>query len=138
MAPAFDGTISQQEGKMDTFRVVVAGSRSIRDRNLIFSKLDKILSTKILTHKVKIVSGCAVGPDTLGADWAFEHGQAVEKMPADWRKFGKKAGMLRNRAMLESADAVVCFHDGKSVGTKQMIEITRASGKPLRIVEVKR
>jgi predicted Rossmann-fold nucleotide-binding protein len=122
---------------MDTFRVVVAGSRNIQNRTLIFTKLDKILGQKIQTHKVKIISGCAVGPDTLGAKWAFEHGQAVEKMPAEWGKFGKKAGMIRNRAMLESADAVICFHDGKSAGTKQMIEITKQSGKPIRIVEVK-
>ena len=118
------------------FRVVVAGSRSIRDEALIYTKLDTILGNKIKTHDIRIISGCAAGPDTIGARWAYERCLRVDKVPADWDKFGRSAGMIRNKIMLEVADAVIAFHDGASPGTANMIDITRAAKKPLRIVVV--
>ena len=60
---------------------------------MIYAKLDTILGNKIKTHDIRIISGCAAGPDTIGARWAYERGLPVDKVPADWEKFGKSAGM---------------------------------------------
>ena len=47
----------------------------------------------------------------------------MEVFPANWNKFGKSAGFRRNEQMAEVADALIAFWDGKSHGTKHMIEI---------------
>lgn len=118
------------------FKVVIAGSRTILDRPMIYRRLDKILGAKIQTHNVTVISGCAKGPDTLGAEWAIEKGLKVEYKPADWSKFGREAGMLRNQIMCNGCDAVIAFHDKKSSGTANMIHIAKEAKRMLRVIEV--
>jgi hypothetical protein len=50
--------------------------------------------------------------------------------PADWNKFGKSAGHVRNQAMADYADILLAFWDGKSTGTKSMIKKMNAQLKP--------
>ena len=57
-----------------------------------------------------------------------EKGYQIKRFPADWGKYGKKAGIIRNRAMAEYADALLAYWDGKSSGTRNMIEIARELG----------
>ena len=114
-----------------TFKVVVAGSRSIDDFWFVTRKLNNLLCNK---EDVTIISGTATGPDKLGEDYAKVHGYKVERYPADWIKYGKSAGYIRNREMAKVADAVVCFYDGVSKGTQHMIDITKEEGKPLRVI----
>lgn len=116
------------------FRVVVAGSRTIRDKAMIFHHLDKILERKLQTHQVTIISGCAAGPDSIGVEWALDHNVPFIKRPANWKELGRSAGYIRNMIMLESCHAVIAFHDGKSRGTAHMIKITREAKKPLRVI----
>lgn len=116
------------------FRVVIAGSRTILDRLMVCNHLDKILGAKIQTHAVTIISGCAKGPDTIGAEWAIVKELPVEYVRANWEKFGKQAGMLRNQIMNNGCDAVIAFHDGKSSGTANMIQIAKQSKRMIRII----
>jgi hypothetical protein len=94
----------------------------------------KELDRVFVNRKVTIVSGMAQGADMLAIRYANERGLAVIQMPADWKKHGRKAGMLRNQEMLNVANGVVAFWDGQSVGTKGMIDITKAAGKALVVV----
>ena len=57
----------------------------------------------------------------------------IERYFADWEKYGKSAGPARNKIMAEKVDYVICFWDGKSKGTRSMIEYTRISSKPLKL-----
>lgn len=116
------------------FKVIIAGSRDFIDYELLKTKVDKILSNKFGTHVISIVSGTARGADKLGERYAEEKGFTTIKMPADWEKYGKKAGHLRNQEMLNIADAVIVFWDGTSNGTKNMISITKKSQKPIRVI----
>lgn len=116
------------------FRVVVAGSRSISDTTMIFAKLDSIMRNKLQTHEVTIISGCAKGPDTIGEEWARKSHLKVDLIPADWDRDGRSAGMIRNKIMCDTADAVIAFHDGKSSGTKNMIDIATRAKKMVRVV----
>jgi hypothetical protein len=55
-------------------------------------------------------------------------------MPAQWEIYGKMAGYLRNLEMAKIADAVVLFWDGKSKGTKHMLDISQDRGLLVRII----
>ena len=85
-----------------------------------------------------IISGCASGADTLGERYAVENGFKIEKYPADWQKYGKSAGPRRNLQMAEACDFVICFWDGKSRGTRSMIEYAKQCGKPVKIKMIER
>lgn len=119
------------------YRVIVAGSRSVCDEQFNFSKLDKLLSNKMGKEDIQIVSGAARGVDQTGEKYAASRGLDCIRFPADWEKYGKRAGYLRNEQMAENADALVAFWDGQSRGTKHMIEIAKTRGLPVRIVTCK-
>ena len=106
----------------ERFNVVVAGSRTATDYELLRKYCDVFFSQKTPTA---IISGCARGADELGERYAQEHHLDLKRFPAQWDKYGKMAGMMRNREMLEVADALVAVWDGKSRGTENMIRISK-------------
>jgi hypothetical protein len=115
------------------FKVIVAGTRDFNNYHLLKMKLDKILSN--ITDDIIIVSGKAKGADTLGEKYAKEKGYQIAEFPADWEKFGRSAGYKRNVQMAEYADACVCFWDGRSPGTKHMINIANQYKLQIRVVK---
>ena len=119
----------------EKFRVIIAGSRGFNDYNLLEEKCDFLLSEKVKTHDIVIVSGTARGADKLGERYARERGYELEAHPADWDKYGKSAGYRRNQEMAEVADAVICFWDGTSKGTKHMIDIAKEKNLMLRVIQ---
>lgn len=119
---------------MDNFNVIIAGSRDFADYELLKIVCDHMLSEKCKTHNIVIVSGGARGADSLGEEYAKERGYGLQRKPADWDKYGKSAGYIRNREMAEIADACICFWDGQSKGTKHMIDIATDTGLKLKIV----
>ena len=116
------------------YKTIIAGGRDFMDYNLLKEKTNKILQEKKITHKIVIISGCARGADTLGLRYASENAFDVEKYPAEWDKYGKKAGYMRNVEMAENADALIAFWDGKSKGTKHMIDIATERNLPIRVI----
>ena len=113
-------------------RIVVFGSRDFNNYKLLETKLNYYLQG--IKDEIIIVSGTARGADTLGELYAKNHGYQVEKYPAHWEEYGKKAGMIRNRLMAGHSDYAVGFWDGKSRGTKGMIDICKELNVPLRVV----
>ena len=116
------------------YKIIIAGGRDFMDYNLLKEKANKILQEKKVTHNIVIISGCARGADTLGLRYASENAFDVEEYPADWNKYGKKAGYVRNVEMAENADALIAFWDGKSKGTKHMIDIATERNLPIRVI----
>ncbi len=114
-------------------RVVIAGSRDYHNYEEAKAFIDWCLSRLREEQRVIVLSGGASGADALGERYARENGFEIERYPAQWAKFGKSAGPKRNRQMAEVCDYVICFWDGRSRGTKSMIEYARRYGKPLRI-----
>jgi predicted Rossmann fold nucleotide-binding protein DprA/Smf involved in DNA uptake len=84
-----------------------------------------------------IVSGGALGVDSVAVGEAKRLGMPYEVHLPDWSRYGRWAGIKRNRDIVNSADEVVAFWDGKSRGTKSTIEMAREAGKPVRIIDVK-
>ena len=115
------------------YRLVVAGSRDFDDYTLLTAELDKLLAGKT---NITIVSGTARGADRLGERYAAEHNLRIERFPAEWEKYHKGAGPIRNAKMVQSADAVIVFWDNESSGTKNIIECARKQDVPYRIVRV--
>jgi len=111
-------------------KVVIAGSRTFNDYELLKTKMDAILQNQT---EVEIVSGTAYGADQLGERYAQERGYPVKRFPAQWEKFGRRAGYLRNEEMANYASHVVVFTNG-SKGSQHMIDISTRLGLPLRIV----
>lgn len=73
----------------------------------------------------------ANGADTLGETYAKNNCFQIRYFPADWDKFGKSAGYIRNKQMAEYASyrkgygALIAFWDGKSKGTMHMINLAK-------------
>jgi len=111
------------------FKVVICGSRGFENYEVLKEFCDKILVNKAKTHEIVIVSGTAKGADTLGERYAKERGYKCVRMPAEWDKYGQKAGYLRNEEMLKIADGVIAFWKSNSPGTAHMIKITKETGK---------
>jgi hypothetical protein len=112
-------------------RVIIAGSRTITDCHMVSAFLDYIgISPSV------VLCGGARGVDRCGADWARNKGITVEHFPADWARYGRRAGYIRNADMAKTADALVLIWDGSSPGSKNMKKL--AERYSLKIYELVR
>ena len=116
------------------YRVIIAGCRNFDDYALLKERCNDYLCEKMETHNVIIVSGHASGADALGERFAEEHGLQCEIHPADWGKYGRSAGPIRNAEMAEVSDALIAFWDGQNPGTRSMIELARKKGLQVSVV----
>ena len=119
---------------MENFKVIIAGSRGFSNYKLLKEKCNEYLREKRKQYNIIIISGGARGADTLGEKYAQDEGFSLEVFPANWNKFGKSASFIRNEQMAEIADALIAFWDGKSHGTKHMIEIMENRKLLVRVV----
>lgn len=113
------------------FRVIIAGGRDFSDYDMLVKTMDMVLQN--ITDEIQVVCGMASGADTLGERYAKERGYKIAYFPADWKKYGRAAGFNRNSQMADNADALVAFWDGKSKGTKHMIDIAVRRGLRVRV-----
>jgi hypothetical protein len=103
-------------------KVLIAGTRTFNDIGLMGKELYYFLKNCEITE---VVSGNSGNADMFGEAWAKSHKINLKVFPADWKKHGKAAGPIRNSEMaryLEPGDKAVIFWDGKSRGTKDMID----------------
>lgn len=114
-------------------KVVVAGSRTITDYELVKYHIEKCKF-----DITEIVSGTADGADKLGEKWAAENNIPIKRFPADWQKYGSSAGPIRNRQMGEYCDAGVVIIDKtvESRGSKNMVSILDELNKPRYVVYI--
>ena len=127
---------------MRELRIIIAGSRDFNDYNLLKTSIKNILKDASLVgiNKIKIISGTARGSDKLGERFAKQFKLEVVKFPADWDRFGKRAGYIRNEEMAKYSVAdnnygmLVAFWDGKSRGTKHMIDLAKKHGLEVHVI----
>jgi hypothetical protein len=114
------------------YRVLVCGGRDFDDAEKLVDKLDTIKKESTPDgKKFVLIHGDARGADYLANSWAEFHKLKIKKFPANWKKFGKAAGHIRNAQMLEegSPDLVVAFPGGR--GTENMIQQAKKYGVPV-------
>lgn len=106
-------------------RILVCGDRNWTDEEAIRNTI------KILNPST-IITGGALGADSIAAKVGRELNIPVMVFMAEWDKYGRAAGPIRNKRMLDEGkpDYVVSFHDdlSKSKGTVNMIEQAKKAG----------
>lgn len=114
-------------------RVLICGDRNWEDVRAIEEFISKLPKDTIIIH------GLCRGADIIADDMAHKHGLKILKFPAEWHKYGKAAGPIRNKKMIVDGkpDEVVAFHNNlsKSRGTVNMIKQARIYGIPCKIVK---
>ncbi len=112
----------------DRQKIIVAGGRHFEDYFMVQLALERVAAASD-----EIVSGGANGADALGERYAKEQNHPLKIFNADWEKHGKSAGPIRNQQMAVYADILVAFWDGKSKGTRDMINKALIYGLELHV-----
>jgi hypothetical protein len=110
-------------------KVIIAGGRNITDYSLVLSAIRE--SGFTITE---VVSGMAPGVDTLAVQYAKENDLPLQQFWAEWGFYGKSAGPIRNRNMAKYGEALIAIWDGKSRGTKNMIEEATKRNLPVYVL----
>lgn len=141
--PEAEKTLRNQdfsESYLNACRVIVTGSRCFNDFGFLKQELDKLFNEneEFVGKEIKIISGVALGTDALAIDYAYKHKLTKILFPANWKRYPRIAGFLRNEDMLSVATHLVAFWDGKSNGTRHMIDIAKEKGIPVWVFQIKR
>ncbi len=123
-------------GEIMVKRVAVAGCRNYNNYQAAKEFIDFCIYRIKQEYTLIIVSGGCRGADQLGERYAKENGLRIERYTAKWEVYGKRAGPTRNQQMANISDYVICFWDGKSRGTKSMIDCATKMGKPVKIKRI--
>lgn len=109
-------------------RIIIAGGRDFHDYDLakqsfidFCSGLVKPDGSDFYYDELTIISGMAVGADMIGVRLSKEFNTQLIKCPANWDRYGRGAGYIRNREMAYKGTHLLAFWDGKSKGTENMI-----------------
>lgn len=114
-------------------KTIIAGSRGLNNYLVLLNAIEKI-NWKI-TH---VVSGTCQGADRLGERWARTNNISISRYSADWKRYGKKAGILRNVKMVENAEALLALWDGESRGTEHIITFAKSAGLKVYICMIEK
>lgn len=131
---------------MSETKVVIAGSRAIENRKLIFKTLD------LMTNNIKvdtILSGVDKGCETIVSEWAEVKDIPVIAYPIKWndldvegadvainkyeKKYNRNAPKIRNKVMLDNATHLVAIWDGQDIGTKILFEYAKKRKIPVKV-----
>lgn len=118
-------------------RVLVCGSRDFNNALNLFTTMDALHVDYDFTI---VIEGGATGADTFARRWAQGRGLLIQEHRAEWNKYGKAAGPIRNKQMLTEGkpDLVVAFPKGslsESRGTKNMVEQAQKAGIPVILID---
>ena len=107
----------------------ISGSRG----SAHLDNVDRLIAA--LPHDLTIVHGGAAGVDARADAVARDLGFDVEVCPADWSRFGRRAGPMRNLTMVASCDFLYAFWDGQSRGTASAVQAAVDEDVPFEVVE---
>src|SRR4249920_1100403 len=120
----------------DIVRVAVIGSRSITDKDYVFSVLDFYLRRLLEENEVIVISGGALGIDAIAEQYAEEKGLKTEIYKPDYTAYsGKIAPIKRNQTIVDNSDYLIGITTGSS-GTASTIKMAEKKGIPIKIITV--
>ena len=121
-------------------KLVISGGRNIDVGSQKILRIINCISTEFDLEITELVVGCCLtGVDQTVRDYVLPTWEGASKIfTADWDKHGRAAGPIRNREMAEYADFLLAFWDGRSRGTKSMINEMYKLAKPVKIVKIER
>lgn len=115
---------SELLSKDEVMKVAIVGSRDYKPLSEVTDFVNHLPDDTI------VVSGGARGVDSTAEKAAKKRGLRTIIFPAEWDKYGKSAGFLRNRSIVTAADMVVVFWNGRSRGTMHAIKLAEEMYKP--------
>ena len=119
-----------QLAKAEPVLLIVAGGRDFDDWDMMNEALYRFPMILV----TEFVNGmCETGADEMAREYARKRGRKVHKFPADWDELGKKAGPIRNGVMAAFAHVLIAFWDGKSPGTRDMINKALKAGLEVHV-----
>ena len=122
---------------MDKLRILVCGGRRFDDYDLLEKTINDVIAEAGRTD-IEIVSGHCVGADKLGELYAEKHNAQVKIFPAEWKKYGKRAGPMRNKQMVDYISGfknkiVIAFVSANTKGTRNTITLAKKAN--IRVIE---
>jgi len=111
--------------------ISITGSRSFTDYTYFTEKVNSFLQDKEVTC---VVSGGASGTDALAKKYCDEKNIKILELLPDWKQFGKSAGIIRNKKIIDQSDFNIIFWDGKSKGSKFNIDYCKKNNKGIEVV----
>ncbi len=110
-------------------KIAVIGSRK-------FTDVERLNAVLMAHQPFILVSGGAKGADQLAESFADQHQLEKIIFDAEWSRYGRNAGPIRNKRLIEACDEVIAFWDGQSAGTKQAIHYAKQLDKQVEIIHV--
>ena len=123
-------------------KIAIVGYRNYTD----YERFCFIMKEFNVKNASMIISGGAPGIDSLAERWALENGfrkridpnEIIEKelliYPAEWNKYGKAAGPIRNKFIVDKMDIMIAIPSPTSTGTYNSISLAKQAGKTCYIV----
>ena len=107
-------------------KILVTGTRRYADERRVAEVLDALEPTLV-------IEGAAKGADKLAHEWAIDRGVANDRYHAEWERYGRAAGPIRNERMLKEGapDLVVAFPEAGGRGTQNMMKQALKAGVPV-------
>ncbi len=119
-----------------TKKIIIAGCRDYTNYEEAKEYIKRCIDPLREAYTLIFLSGGCRGADQIGERFAKENNFELQQYHADWKRFGKGAGPIRNLQMVENCDMVICFWDGKSRGTSSLIFLAKEHNKSLFIKEI--
>ncbi len=111
--------------------LLVTGSRNIFDYDFVSHELNIV---RIKFKFDTIIHGGALGIDMSANLYAIKHNISTIIKEPEWNMYGKAAGPIRNKTMVDLCDKGIAIWDGKSRGTKDCINKLKKANKLLKVV----
>lgn len=114
-------------------KVAIVGYRKFNDYSKFLEEVSSVLQARDW-EITEIVSGGAAGTDTLAELFAAELNIPITIHEAQWYRYGRAAGPVRNRRIVKDSNVMIAFLHADSQGTKNSIKQMAEAGKPVHII----
>ena len=106
-------------------KLAIIGSRTLTDIEI---------ENHIPEGVEEIVSGGAIGVDSCAANYAEKNGLKLTVFLPKYKRYGRAAPIVRNKEIVNYADKILIFWNGKSKGTLSVIKYAEKVEKPCEII----
>lgn len=116
-----------------TVKVAIVGSRNYKHIERIGVRIGQLVK-EYGAQNITIISGGAKGPDSIAVSYAIRKGIRITVYPANWNRYAKRAGPIRNTTIVNNADRIIAFWDGRSRGTRDTIDKAHLKQVPIEVI----
>lgn len=126
--------IERNQLNRDNAKLAIVGSRNINDRKFVNRLLNAYRF--IFNLPELVISGGARGIDTFGEQWAKDNDIKTTIFLPDWDKYGKSAGIIRNKDIISECNICLAIWDGQSHGTLNDIQLCKELNRDLLVFDM--